>query len=167
MRKIKLIVIVLFFICTAFMGVAKSDAYLRGFGVDQDDIEALTHFIAVAEDGHVLGSYAVGPAFLRERGRDVDGEAALFYLKDATLLGHALSPVEIGQFYFKGRLIEKDVVAAHFWWSLARYCNAPGAKESLNSLNQQMTEAQKQQAALRKQRCRIQTLRKCLQVSDK
>ena len=205
MRKIKLIVIVLFFICTAFAGVAKADAYLRGFealeqkdyktalyflsmfaangdaranynlgvmyregfGVDQDDIEALTHFIAAAEDGHMLGNYAVGLAFLRGRGSDVDAEAALFYLKEATLLGHALSPVEIGRVYFEGKLTEKDVVAAHFWWSLARDRNAPGAIESLNSLNQQMTEAQKQQAALRQQRCRIQTLRKCLQVSDK
>ena len=33
MRKIKLIVIVLFFICTAFAGVAKADAYLKGFEV--------------------------------------------------------------------------------------------------------------------------------------
>ena len=205
MRKIKLIVIVLFFICTALAGVAKADAYLRGFealeqkdyktalyflsmfaadgdaranynlgvmyregfDVDQDDIEALTHFIAAAEDGHMLGNYAVGLAFLRGRGSDVDAEAALFYLKEATLLGHALSPVEIGRVYFEGKLTEKDVVAAHFWWSVARDRNAPGAKESLNSLSQQMTKAQKQQAALRQQRCRIQTLRKCLQGFDK
>ena len=178
MRKMKLIVIVLFLICTAFAGVAKADAYLRGFealeqkdyktalyflsmfaangdaranynlgvmyregfGVDQDDIEALTHFIAAAEDGHMLGNYAVGLA---------------------------LSPVEIGRVYFDGKLTEKDVVAAHFWWSVARDRNAPVAKEYLNSLSQQMTEAEKQQAALRQQRCRIQTLRKCLQVSDK
>ena len=204
MRKINLIVIALFFICAAFSGAAKADAYLKGFqaldqkdyktalyylsmfaangdaranynlgimyreglGVDQYDIEALTHFIAAAEDGHMLGNYAVGLAFLRGRGSDIDVEAALFYLKEATLLGHALSPVEIGRVYFEGKLTEKDFVAAHFWWSLARARNAPGAKESLNSLYQQMTEAQKQQAALRQQRCRNQTLRKCLQVSD-
>ena len=205
MRKIKLIVIVPFFICIGFAWVVKADAYLKGFqaleqkdyktalyflsmfaangdaranynlgvmyreglGVEQDDIEALTHFIAAAEDGHMLGNYAVGLAFLRGRGSDVDAEAALFYLKEATLLGHALSPVEIGRVYFEGKLTEKDVVAAHFWWSLARDRNAPGVKESLNSLNQQMTEAEKQQAALQQQRCRIQTLRKCLQVFDK
>ena len=78
--------------------------------------------------------------FLRGRGSDVDAEAALFYLK-ATLLGHALSPVEIGRVYFEGKLTEKDVVAAHFWWSVARDRNAPGARVS-NSLSQQMTEAQ-------------------------
>ena len=205
MRKINPIVIAIFFICAAFAGDAKADAYSKGFqaldqkdyktalyylsmfaangdaranynlgimyreglGVDQDDIEALTHFIAAAEDGHMLGNYAVGLAFLRGRGSDVDAEAALFYLKEATMLGHALSPVEIGRVYFEGELTEKDFVAAHFWWSLARDRNAPGAKESINNLSQQMTKAQKQQAALRQQRCRIQTLRKCLQGFDK
>ena len=205
MRKIKPVVISLFFICAAFAGVAKADTYLRGFqaleqkdyktalyflslfaangdaranynlgimyreglGVDQDDIEALTHFIAAAEDGHMLGNYAVGLAFLRGRGSDVDGEAALSYLKEATLLGHALSPVEMGRIYFEGRLTKKDVVAAHFWWSVARDRNAPGATEYLNSLSRQMSETQKQEAALQQQRCRTQTLRQCLRSSDK
>ena len=205
MRKIKLIVIVLFFICTAFVGVAKADAYLRGFealeqkdyktalyflsmfaangdaranynlgimyreglGVDQDDIGALTHFIAAAEDGHMLGNYAVGLAFLRGRGSDVDAETALSYLKEATLLGHALSPVEMGRIYLEGRLTKKDVVAAHFWWSVARDRNAPGATEYLNSLSRQMSETQKQEAALQQQRCRTQTLRQCLSSSNK
>ena len=205
MRKIKPVVISLFFICAAFAGVAKADAYLRGFqaleqkdyktalyflslfaangdaranynlgimyreglGVTQDDIEALTHFIAAAEDGHMLGNYAVGLAFLRGRGSDVDAEAALFYLKEATLLGHALSPVEIGRVYFDGKLTEKDVVAAHFWWSVARDRNAPRATEYLNSLSRQMSETQKQKAALQQQRCRTQTLRQCLRGSDK
>ena len=74
--------------------------YREGFGVDQDDIEALTHFIAAAEDGHMLGNYAVGLAFCAGE-EDVDAEAALFYLKEATLLGHALSPVEIGGFILR------------------------------------------------------------------
>ncbi len=205
MRKIKSVVISLFFICAAFAGVAKADAYLRGFqaleqkdyktalyflslfaangdaranynlgimyreglGVDQDDIEALTHFIAAAEDGHMLGNYTVGLAFLRGRGSDVDGEAALSYLKEATLLGHALSPVEMGRIYFEGRLTKKDVVAAHFWWSVARDRNAPGATEYLHSLSRQMNETQKQEAALQQQRCKTQTLRQCLRSSDK
>ena len=75
--------------------------YREGLGVDQDDIEALTHFIAAAENGHMLGNYAVGLAFLRGKGSDVDAQAALYYLKEATLLGHALSPVEIGRIYFE------------------------------------------------------------------
>ena len=205
MSNIKLIVIALFSIAVAYAGVAKADAYLRGFqaleqkdyktalyylslfaangdaranynlgimyregmGVDQNDIEALTHFIAAAEDGHMLGNYAVGLSFLLGRGSDVDAEAALFYLKEATLLGHALSPVEMGRVYFEGILIEKDVVEAHFWWSVALNRNAPSANEHLNRLGRHMTQAQKQQAEQRQQRCRTQTLRQCLQNSDK
>ena len=141
--------------------------YRDGLGVKKDDVQSLIHFIEAAESRHILGNYAVGLAFLQGRGSNVDVETALYYLKEATLLGHALSPVEMGRIYFEGGLTERDVVAAHFWWSVARDRNAPVAKESLNSLNQQMTEAQKEQAALQQQRCRTQTLRKCLQVSDK
>ena len=60
--------------------------YREGFGLIRMTYEALTHFIAAAEDGHMLGNYAVGLALLRGRGSDVDAEAALFYLKEATLL---------------------------------------------------------------------------------
>ena len=140
--------------------------YREGLGVVQNDIEALTHFIIAAEAGHMLSNYAVGLAFLRGRGSNVDAEAALSYFKEATLLGHALSPVEIGRIYFEGRLKERDAVEAHFWWSVARDRNAPHATEYLNSLSRQMSESEKQQAALRQQKCRVQTLRQCLQGSD-
>ena len=205
MIKIKPILIILFVFFLGFAGMAKADAYLRGFqaleqkdyktafyylslfaangdaranynlgvmyreglGVDQDDVEALTYFIAAAEDGHMLGNYAVGLAFLRGRGSDIDAEAALIYLEEATLLGHALSPLKMGQVYFEGKQIEKDVVTAHFWWSVARDRNAPGATEHLDRLSSHMTKEQKQQAKMRQQKCRTQTLRQCLQSPDK
>ena len=48
MRKIKLIVIVLFFICTAFAGVAKADAYLRGFeALEQKDYKTALYFLSL------------------------------------------------------------------------------------------------------------------------
>ena len=41
--------------------------YRDGLGVDQDDVEALTHFCS-AENGHMLANRSVGLAFLRGRG---------------------------------------------------------------------------------------------------
>ena len=91
--------------------------YREGLGVEKDDVQSLTHLIAAAENGHMLGNYAVGLAFLTGKGSDVDAEAAIHYLSEAALLGHAISPVEIGGLYFRGRLVAKNFVAAHFWWS--------------------------------------------------
>ena len=136
--------------------------YREGLGVEKDDVQSLTHLIAAAENGHMLGNYAVGLAFLTGKGSDVDAEAAIHYLSEAALLGHAISPVEIGGLYFRGRLVAKNFVFAHFWWSLARDRNAPGASKNLGVLLSKMNQEQKRQAFMLQKKCKRLTLRQCL-----
>jgi TPR repeat protein len=136
--------------------------YRDGLGVKKDDVQSLTHFLEAAENGHMLGNYAVGLAFLIGKGSDINAEAAIHYLTEAALLGHAISPVEIGHLYFQGALIEKDFVSAHFWWSLADDRNAPGSSENLNVLLSKMSQKQKRQAFLLKNKCKNLTLRQCV-----
>ena len=136
--------------------------FREGLGVKKDDVQSLTHFIEAAENGHMLGNYAVGRAFLTGKGSDIDAKAAIHYLTEAALFGHAISPVEIGHLYFQGALIEKDFVAAHFWWSLADDRNAPGSSENLNVLLSKMSQEQKRQAFLLKNKCKNLTLRQCV-----
>ena len=119
--------------------------YREGLGVEKDDVQSLTHFIEAAESGHMLGNYAVGLAFLTGQGSDIEAEAAIYYFTEAALLGHAISPIEIGNLYFQGTLIEKDLVSAHFWWSLAHDRNAPGASKNLGILMTKMSQKQKKQ----------------------
>ena len=136
--------------------------YREGLGVEKDDVQSLTHFIEAAENGHMLGNYAVGLAFLTGKGSDIDAEAAMNYLVEAALLGHAISPVEIGGLYFRGRLVEKNFVYAHFWWSLAQDRNAPNASKNLGVLLSKMNREQKRQALLLQNKCKRLTLRQCL-----
>ena len=136
--------------------------YRDGLGVKKDDVQSLTHFVEAAENGHMLGNYAVGLAFLTGQGSDIDAEAAIYYFTEAALLGHAISPVEIGNLYFQGTLIEKDLVSAHFWWSLAHDRNAPGASKNLGILLTKMSQKQKKQALLLEHKCKKLTLRQCL-----
>ena len=136
--------------------------YREGLGVEKDDVQSLTHFIEAAENGHMLGNYAVGLAFLTGKGSDIDAEAAIHYLSEAALLGHAISPVEIGGLYFRGRLVEKNFVSAHFWWSLAQDRNAPNASKNLDVLLSKMNQEQKRQAFLLQDKCKRLTLRQCL-----
>ena len=59
MRKIKLIVIVLFFIFTAFAGVVKADAYLRGFqALEQKDYKTALYYLSMfAANGDARANY--------------------------------------------------------------------------------------------------------------
>lgn len=136
--------------------------YRDGLGVEQNDVQALSFFIQAAEGEHMLAKYAVGLAFRHGRGSDVDANAAIEYLSEAALQGHALSPLKIGTMYFHGKVISKNLVASHFWWSLARDRNAPGAAENLALLDRQMNEAQKRQVASLQQNCKTMTLRQCI-----
>ena len=136
--------------------------YREGLGVEKDDVQSLIHFIEAAENGHMLGNYAVGLAFLTGKGSDIDAEAAIHYLSEAALLGHAISPVEIGGLYFRGKLVEKNFVSAHFWWSLAQDRNAPNAPKNLGVLLSKMNQEQKRQAFLLQNKCKRLTLRQCL-----
>ena len=136
--------------------------YRDGLGVKKNDVQSLAHFIGAAENGHMLGNYAVGLAFLTGKGSDIDVEAAIHYFTEAALLGHAISPVEIGRLYFRGRLVEKNFVSAHFWWSLARDRNAPSASKNLVALLSKMNQEQKRQAFLLQNKCKKLTLRQCL-----
>ncbi len=136
--------------------------YRDGLGVEKDDVQSLTHFIEAAENGHMLGNYAVGLAFLTGKGSDIDAEAAIHYLSEAALLGHAISPVKIGGLYFQGKLVEKNFISAHFWWSLAQDRNAPGASKNLGVLLSKMNQEQKRQAFLLQDKCKRLTLRQCL-----
>ena len=136
--------------------------YREGLGVKKDDVQSLAHFIGAAENGHMLGNYAVGLAFLTGKGSDIDVDAAIHYFTEAALLGHAISPVEIGSLYFRGRLVEKNFVSAHFWWSLAQDRNAPNALKNLGVLLSKMNQEQKRQAFLLQNKCKRLTLRQCL-----
>ena len=136
--------------------------YRDGLGVEQDDVEALSYFIQAAEGGHMLARYAVGLAFRYGIGSEMDADTAIYYFTEAALQGHALSPVEIGAIYFYGKAIPKNLVASHFWWSLARDRNAPGAAENMALLGREMSEAEKRRAASLQQNCKTVTLRQCI-----
>ena len=62
MRKIKPIAIALFFICAAFAGVAKADAYLKGFqALEQKDYKTALYFLSLfAANGDARANYNLG-----------------------------------------------------------------------------------------------------------
>ena len=133
----------------------------RGAGVEQDNREALLWFLAAAESGHMLGQYAAGLAFNQGRGIDRDFDNALQYLREAALNGHAAAPVQLGNVCFDKANPAADHAKAHFWWTIAKRRNAPGAGQYLDKLARTISEVDKQRAAVYLDQCTKATLRNC------
>ena len=79
MRKIKLIVIVPFFICIGFAGVVKADAYLEGFqALEQKDYKTALYFLSMfAANGDARANYNLGVMYREGFGVEQDDIEAL------------------------------------------------------------------------------------------
>ena len=117
MRKIKLIVIVLFFICTAFVGVAKADAYSRGFeALEQKDYKTALYFLSMfAANGDARANYNLGVMYREGLGVEQDDIEALTHFISAAEDGHMLGNYAVGLAFLRGRGSDVDAEAALFY----------------------------------------------------
>ena len=93
--------------------------YANGYGVQQDDAEAVKWYRKAADQGYPRAQSALG--FMYDRGRGVpqdDGEAVKWYRKAAEQ-GDAGAQNWLGLTYWMGRRMPKDYVLAHMWLNLA------------------------------------------------
>ena len=90
-----------------------------GFGVQQNDREALAWYRRSAEHGHAAGQRAVGEFYQKGRGVTADAaEAARWYRRAAD--GNDLrAQYQLGQMYFDGNGVARDYASAYFWFTLA------------------------------------------------
>ena len=118
--------------------------YWLGFGVPQDDVEAVAWFRRAAEQGHVIAQAELASAYTDGRGvpqdyaeaeewyrrageqrnrnapgvRQADVEAAALY-RSAAQEGNAEGQLYLGDAYFLGRGVPEDDVEASVWYRLA------------------------------------------------
>ena len=93
--------------------------YDFGFGVDQNDRDALAWYRKAADHGSAAGQRTVGEFY--EKGRAVaadPAEAARWYRRAAE--GDDLrAQYRLGQFHFDGTGVARDYAAAYLWFTLA------------------------------------------------
>jgi TPR repeat protein len=90
-----------------------------GFGVTQNDRDALAWYRKAADHGSPAGQRAVGDFYLKGRAVAADaGEAQRWYQRAAN--GDDIrAQYELGQLYFNGTGVRRDYVSAYVWFSLA------------------------------------------------
>ena len=93
--------------------------YDFGFGVAQNDRDALAWYRKSAEHGNAAGQRALGEFYQNGRGVTADAaEAARWYRLGAD--GNDLrAQYRLGQMYFEGSGVARDYASAYVWFTLA------------------------------------------------
>ena len=127
--------------------------YFTGFGIDQDDAEAVRWYQAAAEQGYVLGQVRLGFMYAQGRGAaQNDPEAARWY-QAASKQGHRNAQYNLGNMYASGEGVAQDFVTAHMWLNIAASSGHANAREARDVVHGQMTPEAIAQAQSRARIC--------------
>jgi hypothetical protein len=129
--------------------------YDFGFGVTQNDREALAWYRKAAEHGNVAGQRAVGDFYQKGRGGVAadPAEAARWYRRGADG-DDVRAQYQLGEMYFSGTGVTRDYASAYLWFSIAASQtpledNRKGLLELRNIAAARMTAEQVEDAARR------------------
>jgi TPR repeat protein len=93
--------------------------YDFGFGVDQNDRDALVWYRMAAEHGSAAGQRAVGDFYRKGRSITADSAEAARWYGLAAQGDDVRAQYELGQLYFTGTGVALDYGSAYVWFSLA------------------------------------------------
>jgi TPR repeat protein len=121
--------------------------YFEGWGVPEDDAEAVKWYSRAAEQGHILAELKLGVMYRQGVGVSQDFAKAAKLFRTAAEQGHATAQLFLGVMYVLGQGVAQDHVQAHMWWSLAANQGERGAtinrdRVAGNMTPEQITEAQ-------------------------
>ena len=102
--------------------------YSAGFGVPQDDAEAVRWYRLAAEQGDASGQYTLGGRYADGRGVLKDDAEAVRWYRLAADQGSALAQFELGIMYANGEGVLKDDEEAVRWFRLAAERNLQSLK---------------------------------------
>jgi TPR repeat protein len=115
--------------------------YDKGYGVPENDAEAVKWYRKAAEQGEVEAQYNLGQIYRTSEGVPQNyAKAAKWYLKAAEQ-GLAQAQNNLGVMYLLGNGVPGDYVKAHMWASLAKAQGNEGS-ELLDAIKKLMTPAQ-------------------------
>jgi hypothetical protein len=93
--------------------------YNYGFGVAQNDTEAVRWYQLAAEQGNTTAQYYLGIIYEFGQGVPRDYSEAVKWFRLAAEQGYARAQVGLGFIYEHGRGVLLDYVQAHRWYDLA------------------------------------------------
>ena len=93
--------------------------YERGYGVPQDDKEAVNWYRLAAEQGNAAAQYNLGLLYEKGKGVPQDDKEAVRLYRLAAEQGDADAQGNLGVMYVFGKGVIKDFVYAHMWGNIA------------------------------------------------
>ena len=120
--------------------------YQNGWGVPQDDKEAVYWYKLAAEQGDAKAQYNLGVMYDVGDGVPQDyKEAARLWILAAEQ-GHANAQYNLGQMYDVGEGVPLDKVYAYMWFNIVAANGDKDAEEERKKLNKTLSQSQVQEA---------------------
>ena len=115
--------------------------YQNGWGVPQDDKEAVRWYTLAAEQGYANAQYNLGQLYREGDGVPQDYKLASEWFRLAAEQGDARSQYNLGVAYYKGDGLIQDKVYSHMWVNIASSNGYVKAKENLTVIEKTMTSS--------------------------
>ena len=93
--------------------------YQNGWGVPQDDKEAVYWYKLAVEQGYAIAQYNLGLMYEKGKGVPQDDKEAVRLYRLAAEQGYADAQGNLGVMYVFGKGVTKDFVYAHMWGNIA------------------------------------------------
>ena len=108
--------------------------YYFGYGVEEDDAEAMKWFRKAAEQGHAMAQNHLGDMYYYGYGVEEDHAEAVKWFRKAEAQGHAEAQFNLGVMYAKGYGVEEDDAEAVKWFREAAEQGHAKAQFSLGAM---------------------------------
>ena len=128
--------------------------YASGLGAPKREAAAAQWYRRAARQGHVKAQVNLGALYQEGRGVERDYAEALLWYRRAATQGSAKGQYALGIMYKKGYGVPQDYVLAHMWFDLAAGQNLGIARLERDTVAQNMTRREVDEAKTRADRWR-------------
>ncbi|MGK2906694.1 MAG: tetratricopeptide repeat protein [Desulfuromonadales bacterium] len=118
----------------------------NGFGVLQDEKQAVIWYRLAAEQGEQRAQYFLGTMYEKGRGVPTDFEESVRWYRLSAEQGYLNAQYKLGLMYLKGQGVAQNLVNAYAWWVVASSQGHEDAKKYMKSAQEQMAPDQIEKA---------------------
>ncbi len=120
--------------------------YKNGWGVSQDDKQALKWFRLSVKQGDAKGQYGLGSMYNKGQGVPQDYKEAFKLYTLSAEQGYVDAQYNLGTMHYNGDGVPQDYVLAHMWYNIAASNGEETAAENRDIIASLMTASQIEKA---------------------
>ncbi|MCH7806877.1 MAG: sel1 repeat family protein [Proteobacteria bacterium] len=116
--------------------------YANGWGVPENDAEAVRWYRLAADQGYVKAQYNLGYMYANGEGVPENDAEAVRWYRLAAGQGYAAAQFTLGVMYANGLGVPENFITAYMWWNLAAAQGVEVAQDNKEFLRVKMTSEQ-------------------------